>query len=454
MAFALSHFALRADGAPCPTTRGRLHRPRRRRLRDASLHRQVQRRPSRRGARLHPVLRQGPLHRGLTRIGTAPGPWSIVSSRSSTWSRASEAGSSAARYGAAWCTSPPAWITSSSSFFLLALLLPAVLRHERSGWRPVPRFREAALEVVKIVTAFTVAHSLTLRVAVLSVVRLPARVVEPAIAASILVAALQNLVRPAGHGRWKLAFALGLLHGFGFSAGSSTSAFGGAPDHPVRLQRRGRAGAARRGRVVPVGDLPPADLAALPRGRAPTGVRRHRDCRERLVRATRPAIDYSPKADASGSAVVRPSRACSLPCTRSGLTTAFPAFAQPGTRTKDARSQGPANLIQRGRALFDDQQYEESIQTLSGRARPPEQHQGAEGRDLPAPRAQLHHAEPQGRGRERRSRPALARSPTTRCRRASRRASATSSPRRSRSGRPKGARASSRRPLAPPCRSR
>lgn len=102
--------------------------------------------------------------------------------------------------------------------FLLALLLPAVLRHEQSGWRPVPRFREAALEVVKIVTAFTVAHSLTLSLAVLSVVRLPARVVEPAIAASILVAALQNLVRPAGHGRWKLAFALGLLHGFGFSA--------------------------------------------------------------------------------------------------------------------------------------------------------------------------------------------------------------------------------------------
>ena len=48
----------------------------------------------------------------------------------------------------------------------------------------------------------------------------------------------------------------------------------------------------------------------------------------------------------------------------SGLTVAFPAFAQ-GSRAKDARSQGQVDLIQRGRALFDDQQYEESIQALS-----------------------------------------------------------------------------------------
>ena len=61
------------------------------------------------------------------------------------------------------------------------------------------------------VTAFTVAHSLTLSLAVLDVVRLPARVVEPAIAASIVVAAIENLLVRTSRGRWKLAFVLGLL---------------------------------------------------------------------------------------------------------------------------------------------------------------------------------------------------------------------------------------------------
>jgi hypothetical protein len=79
------------------------------------------------------------------------------------------------------------------------------------------------------------------------------------------------------------------------------------------------------------------------------------------------------------------------------LGTAMPAFAQKAAQQQD--------LVARGRALFDDQQYEESVQTLSAALLRPEQHEGAEGRDLPAPRAQLHHAEPQGRGRERRARP-------------------------------------------------
>jgi hypothetical protein len=93
-----------------------------------------------------------------------------------------------------------------------------VLCFDSGAWRPVARFREAGIEVLKLVTAFTAAHSLTLSLAVLGVVRLPPRVVEPAIAASIVVAALLNLVRPAARGRWRLAFVLGLLHGFGFSA--------------------------------------------------------------------------------------------------------------------------------------------------------------------------------------------------------------------------------------------
>jgi hypothetical protein len=108
--------------------------------------------------------------------------------------------------------------------FLLALLLPSVLRRaggsapEDAGWEPLPRFRPALWDVLRIVTAFTVAHSLTLSLAALDVVRLPSRLTESAIAASVVAAAANNLVPVLREDRWLAAFALGLLHGFGFSA--------------------------------------------------------------------------------------------------------------------------------------------------------------------------------------------------------------------------------------------
>ncbi|WP_394826539.1 HupE/UreJ family protein [Pendulispora albinea] len=102
--------------------------------------------------------------------------------------------------------------------FLLALLLPSVLRREGRTWRPVSDFRAAFRDVLGIVTAFTVAHSITLSLAALDVVRLPSRVVESGIAASVVLAALNNLVPVLRGERWAAAFALGLLHGFGFSA--------------------------------------------------------------------------------------------------------------------------------------------------------------------------------------------------------------------------------------------
>jgi HupE / UreJ protein len=72
--------------------------------------------------------------------------------------------------------------------------------------------------VFKVVTAFTVAHSITLSLAALGVIALPSRVVESAIAASVVLAALNN-VRPLVYGgRWALAFAFGLIHGFGFAS--------------------------------------------------------------------------------------------------------------------------------------------------------------------------------------------------------------------------------------------
>lgn len=77
-------------------------------------------------------------------------------------------------------------------------------------------------ELLKVVTAFTIAHSITLALAALGWVHLPAAVVEPLIAASIVVVALQNVFWPASaHGRARLAvaFCFGLFHGLGFAGG-------------------------------------------------------------------------------------------------------------------------------------------------------------------------------------------------------------------------------------------
>lgn len=71
--------------------------------------------------------------------------------------------------------------------------------------------------VVKIVTSFTVAHSLTLMLAALQVVALPSRFIESAIAATIVYVAIENLWVKDTHHRWWLTFAFGLIHGFGFA---------------------------------------------------------------------------------------------------------------------------------------------------------------------------------------------------------------------------------------------
>ncbi|WP_254899305.1 HupE/UreJ family protein [Methylomagnum ishizawai] len=102
--------------------------------------------------------------------------------------------------------------------FLLSLLLPAVLVREAGAWRPAPRFRDALWDAVRIVTAFTLAHSLTLSLAALGYLALPSRWVEAAIAASVVAAALNNIF-PLLHGRrTRLAFLFGWVHGLGFAS--------------------------------------------------------------------------------------------------------------------------------------------------------------------------------------------------------------------------------------------
>ena len=110
------------------------------------------------------------------------------------------------------------WIGFDHILFLLSLLLPAVLVWQARRWQPASSFRAAFVEVVKIVTAFTLAHSITLTLATLGFVSLPSRWVEATIAASVVLAALNN-IRPVFQGRrWAMAFGFGLVHGFGFAS--------------------------------------------------------------------------------------------------------------------------------------------------------------------------------------------------------------------------------------------
>lgn len=88
------------------------------------------------------------------------------------------------------------------------LFLVALLATAKGAW-----------SVVRIVTAFTLAHSVTLSLAVLGIVTIPGRIIEPLIAASIVWVALENLVvKEPGRRRWIWAFAFGLVHGFGFAS--------------------------------------------------------------------------------------------------------------------------------------------------------------------------------------------------------------------------------------------
>ncbi|HMM65608.1 MAG TPA: HupE/UreJ family protein [Dokdonella sp.] len=102
--------------------------------------------------------------------------------------------------------------------FLVALLLPAVLRRRDGRWIGVDSLRAAFWNIAAMVTAFTVAHSITLSMATLGWINLPSRLVESAIALSVLLTALDNLFAFLPRRRWLVAFAFGLLHGFGFAS--------------------------------------------------------------------------------------------------------------------------------------------------------------------------------------------------------------------------------------------
>ena len=102
--------------------------------------------------------------------------------------------------------------------FLFTLLLPAVVLYRNGRWSPRTSMRDSLLDVAKVVTAFTLAHSCTLSLAALGWVSLPSRFVESAIAVTVVLGALNNLRPIVTERRWLAAFAFGLIHGFGFAS--------------------------------------------------------------------------------------------------------------------------------------------------------------------------------------------------------------------------------------------
>lgn len=101
--------------------------------------------------------------------------------------------------------------------FLVTLLLVAVWRRNGTGWAPRHSPRSALAETMKLVTAFTLAHSITLGLAASGAIAPPAAIVESLIALTVLLAALDN-IRPFVPGpRWLMVGVFGLVHGIGFA---------------------------------------------------------------------------------------------------------------------------------------------------------------------------------------------------------------------------------------------
>jgi len=144
------------------------------------------------------------------------------------------------------------WTGIDHLLFILSLLLPAVLIRRRDDprdwggagrgllagtagigalasarprvgyhWEAVDAWWPAFLDIIKVISAFTVSHSVTLTLAVLGIIDLPSRLVESGIALSVIIAAGNNLYPIVRKRVWLLAFAFGFIHGLGFASALS-----------------------------------------------------------------------------------------------------------------------------------------------------------------------------------------------------------------------------------------
>lgn len=130
------------------------------------------------------------------------------------------------------------WIGLDHILFIIALILPSVVRRRKedelsdsilgtSSWVPVDNFKAAFFYIIKIITFFTIAHSITLALASTGVVSLSSRIVESIIAFSIALAAFHNIKPIFKAKEWIIAFGFGLFHGFGFASVLGEKGLGG-----------------------------------------------------------------------------------------------------------------------------------------------------------------------------------------------------------------------------------
>ncbi len=166
---------------------------------------------------------QDSLHRGLLKVDLPGFQSSALLSPERPEAQLSQAESSAWRVFGRYILEGVwhIWIGIDHIVFLLSLLVLAPLlpsRQRITQWPAAQQARPVLIDVLAVVTAFTVAHSITLGLTILGWLTPPPDLVEPAIALSVVLAALNNLLGVNSLKRWRLAFVFGLVHGFGFAS--------------------------------------------------------------------------------------------------------------------------------------------------------------------------------------------------------------------------------------------
>jgi hypothetical protein len=166
---------------------------------------------------------QDSLHRGLLKVDLPGFQSSALLSPERPEAQLSQAYSSAWRVFGRYIVEGVwhIWIGIDHIVFLLSLLVLAPLlpsRQRITQWPAAQQAKPVLIDVLAVVTAFTVAHSITLGLTILGWLTPPPDLVEPAIALSVVLAALNNLLGVNSLKRWRLAFVFGLVHGFGFAS--------------------------------------------------------------------------------------------------------------------------------------------------------------------------------------------------------------------------------------------
>ena len=169
------------------------------------------------------IFAQDSLHRGLLKVDFGDDQTSALLSPERPEAQISRADNSPLKVFGRYIVEGVwhIWIGIDHIVFLLSLLVLAPLQSSRQRvvhWQAAKQARPVVLDVLAVVTAFTVAHSITLGLTITGWLTPPADWVEPAIAISVVLAALNNLLGFSALKRWRLAFVFGLVHGFGFAS--------------------------------------------------------------------------------------------------------------------------------------------------------------------------------------------------------------------------------------------